>query len=124
MHKLVVTLVSAALMAVATADAYAQDATPRFLPPEQVVQFLANKLSLSDEQKTAITPLILERQAKMKEALAENNAGTQQRRREVMGIFSDSDSKIKALLNPDQQQKYAEVERQVIEQMKQRAQAK
>jgi periplasmic protein CpxP/Spy len=111
-------------LGVAASAASAQDATPRFPAPEQVVQYLSEKLSLSADQKTAIEPIIAERQSRIKAALAENNAGTPQRRREMMGIFRDGDGKIKTLLTPDQQQKYAEVERQMIEQMKQRAQSK
>jgi periplasmic protein CpxP/Spy len=124
MFKHAVVLTTSLLLCIAASAATAQEATPRFPPAEQVVQYLGEKLSLSAEQKTAIAPIIAERQSKMKAALAENNAGTLQRKREMMGIFRDSDGKIKAVLTPDQQQKYTEVERQMIEQMKQRAQSK
>ena len=112
------------LLCGAVSAARAQDATPRFPAPEQVVQYLGEKLSLSADQKNVIAPIIAERQSRMKAALAENNAGTPQRRREMMRIFRDSDGRIKAVLTPDQQKQYAEVERQMIEQMKQRAQSK
>jgi hypothetical protein len=104
--------------------AFAEEPAPRFLPPEQVVLYLADKLALSEDQKAEITPIIAERQTKMKAALAENNAGTQQRLREVMEILGDSDRKINAVLNAEQRQKYADVERQMLEQMKQHAQSK
>jgi protein CpxP len=124
MFKHAVILSTGLFLCIAAAAAGAQDAATRFPAPEQVVQYLGEKLSLSADQKTNMAPIIAERQAKMKAALAQNNAGTLQRRREMMGIVRDSDGKINALLTPDQQQKYAEVERQMFEQMKQRMQSK
>src|ERR1700744_4290518 len=99
-------LLSLMALSVTGSRAFAEDPAPQFLPPERVVLYLADKLVLSEDQKATITPIIAERQTKMKAALAENNAGTQQRMREVMEILSDSDRKINAVLNADQRQKY------------------
>jgi hypothetical protein len=123
MLKQILAVLSLVALSAAASTAFAEDPAPQFLPPERVVLYLADKLALSEPQKAAITPVIEERQTKMKAALAENNAGTQQRMREVMEILRDSDRKINAVLNADQRQKYADIERQMLEQMKQRAQS-
>jgi len=120
-HKTIA--VSLLLISAAASWAFAEEPAPRFLPPERVVLYLADKLSLSEDQKAAITPIIAERQTKMKAALAESNAGTEQRRRDMLTIFGDSDRKINAILSPDQRQKYAEIERTMMQQLKQRLQA-
>jgi Spy/CpxP family protein refolding chaperone len=120
MLKLPMAVLALALSSAALAQDAPESAAPKFPSPPQVVQYLADKLALTDEQKNAIAPIIAGRQQKVQAALAENNAGTMQRRREMRGIFSDSDRQIKAILTPDQQQKYGEIERQRVEQMKQR----
>ena len=90
--------------------------------PEQVVDKLSEKLSLSPDQKTKITPIIAERQSKLK-ALAANGSLTQmQRGRQARAILNDSDSKIEAILTPEQQQKYAQIKQETREQLRERAQ--
>jgi hypothetical protein len=98
MLKQALALLSLMVLSAAGSWAFAEDPAPQFLPPERVVLYLADKLALSEDQKAAITPVIAERQTKMKAASAENNA--------------------------DQRQKYVDIERHVLEQMKQRAQSK
>ncbi|HEY1264156.1 MAG TPA: hypothetical protein VGF06_11585, partial [Terriglobales bacterium] len=80
--------------------------------PEEVVQKLDQKLSLSDDQKAKLTPLIAERQEKMK-ALASESGRRRKKAREMKAIYSESDEKIKAVLNDDQKQKYAEAEQEM-----------
>jgi periplasmic protein CpxP/Spy len=92
--------------------------------PEQVVGMLANKLSLSDDQKKAILPIIADRQQKMKALLSDTGSSRMQRGREARQIMSEGDAKINAILTPDQQAKYAQIEEQMREQMKQRMQEK
>ena len=90
--------------------------------PDEVVAILDSKLSLSEDQKTKITPIIADRQQKMKGLKADTSLRPMQRMRKAKEILSDSDKKINAVLSPDQQQKYAQVEQQMQEQMKQRMQ--
>jgi len=90
--------------------------------PEQVVDKMSEKLSLSADQKVKITPIIADRQAKLK-ALAANGSLTQmQRARQARSIFNDSDTKIEALLTPEQQQKYTQIKQEAREQLRERAQ--
>jgi hypothetical protein len=90
--------------------------------PDEVVSILDSKLSLSDDQKTKITPIVADRQQKIKALKADTSLRPMQRMRKAKEILSDSDKKINTVLTPDQQKKYAEVEQQMQEQMKQRMQ--
>jgi len=104
-----------------------QDATQlptgaAFPSPDEVVDILANKLSLSDDQKSKITPIIADRQQKLKAILADTSSRPMQQRRKAKQVLTDSDKKINAILTPDQQRKYAQVEQQMQEQMKHRMQ--
>jgi Spy/CpxP family protein refolding chaperone len=90
--------------------------------PDQVVSMLASKLSLSDDQKNAITPIIADRQQKLKALMADASAPRRQRGQQARQIMSDSNAKINAILTPDQQTKYAQIEQQMREQMKQHMQ--
>jgi periplasmic protein CpxP/Spy len=92
--------------------------------PEQVVTMLANKLSLSDDQRNAILPIVADRQQKMRALMSDTGSSRMQRGREARQVMSDSDAKIKAILTPEQQAKYAQIEEQMREQMKQRMQEK
>lgn len=94
----------------------------RFPSPEEVVARLDEKLSLSDDQKAKITPIIADRQQKLKELAANGSGRRFQKARKMKAIYSESDDKIKALLSDDQKQKYSELQQQMREQMKQRRQ--
>jgi hypothetical protein len=88
-----------------------QDATQistgtAFPSPEEVVGILADKLSLSDDQKSKIAPIIADRQQKLKAILADTSSRPMQQRRKAKEVLSDSDKKINAILTSDQQQKY------------------
>jgi Spy/CpxP family protein refolding chaperone len=85
---------------------------------------MADKLSLSADQKNAITPIIVDRQQRLKAVAADNTASRRQRGQQLRQIMSDSDAKINAILTPDQQTKYAEMEQQMRQQMRQRMQEK
>jgi len=90
--------------------------------PAQVVGILDSKLSLSDDQKSKITPIIADRQQKLKALQADTSLRPMQRVRKAKAILNESDKKIKANLTPDQQQKYVEIEQQIRDMAKQRVQ--
>jgi Spy/CpxP family protein refolding chaperone len=105
----------------------AAPATPDAMPaggmrmnPEKMSAMLQTKLSLTDAQKAQITPILADRQQKMKELQADNSGRPMQRGRKMKGIMEDSDKKINAILTPDQQKQYAALEAQMREQMKER----
>ena len=90
--------------------------------PEQVVDKMSEKLSLTADQKAKITPIIADRQSKLKALEANTSLPRAQRARQARTIFTESDAKIEALLTPEQQQKYTQLKQEMREQMKERAQ--
>jgi hypothetical protein len=90
--------------------------------PQEVVSRLQAKLSLSAEQASALTPIIASRQEKLKALMAQSGGRPLKKRREMRDIVSDSDKQINALLSPEQQKQYAELEKQMQAEFKQRMQ--
>ncbi len=92
------------------------------MSPDDVVEKLSEKLNLSDDQKAQIKPIIADRQQKMQALRADTSMRRRQKARQMKEIFENSDKKIKAILTPDQQKQYAELEQQMKEQVKERRQ--
>lgn len=84
---------------------------------------LASKLSLTDDQKSQIAPIIADRRTQMKALRNDASLGRFQRRREAKQIMEESDKKINAILTPDQRKQYAELEKEMRERMKERRSA-
>ena len=95
-------------------------ATAATATPEQVVNFMAMKLSLTADQKTKITPIVADRQQKIQALKADTSERPMQRAKKAKALLDDSDKKIKAILTSDQITQYDALEQQ----MKDRAQAK
>jgi Spy/CpxP family protein refolding chaperone len=106
------------------ADDSGQLAAPTMPSSNEFIDIMVSKLSLSDDQKVQLAPIIASRQQRMKAILADTASRPMQRRRQAKEVMSDSDKKINAILSPDQQQKYAALEQQMREQFKQRMQEK
>ncbi|MDB6104858.1 MAG: hypothetical protein JWO52_4857 [Gammaproteobacteria bacterium] len=104
----------------AAPTAAAPTAAAAFPPPAEVVSRLQIKLSLSADQASAITPIVASRQERLKAVLSDTGARPLKRRRELREIVADSDKQINALLTPEQQKQYAEIEKQLHEELKQR----
>lgn len=88
---------------------------------DQVLAYLGTKLSLSEAQKASIAPVITDRRQKLNALRDDTALPALKRRRQVMSILADSDSKINAVLSPDQQKQYADIEREVMQKLKTRA---
>lgn len=86
--------------------------------PEQVVQRLSEKLNLTDDQKSQITPIIADRQQQLRALRANTSMRPLQKRRKMKSIFEDSDKKIKSILTAEQRKQYDELEKEMREQMK------
>lgn len=89
--------------------------------PDEVVSRLSSQLSLTDDQKAKITPIITARQQKLKE-IASSSTRRRKKAREMRSVVQDSDKKIKAVLTGEQQQQYEQMEQQMRAQMRQRMQ--
>lgn len=76
---------------------------------DQRLQHMTQQLNLTDAQQQQIKP-ILENQDKQMQALHEDSSLSQQdRMTKMQQIRQDSSTQIKAVLNPDQQQKYQQM---------------
>lgn len=104
-----------------TDSSAAQPATRSWPTPDEVVSRLDKQLSLTDDQKAKITPIIAERQQKLQD-LAASSGRRRRKARKAKSILEDSDKKIKAILTDEQKQKYTQMQQQMRAQMKQRMQ--
>jgi Spy/CpxP family protein refolding chaperone len=115
--------VSVLPVSVTAQDSGEDSAQARKLPmPEEVVEKLDSKLSLTDDQKAKITPIIADRQQQMRAVATDSSMRRFQKARKMKSIYKDSDKKIKAVLTDDQNKKYEEIQQEMKEQMKQRRQ--
>jgi Spy/CpxP family protein refolding chaperone len=85
-----------------------------------VLNMLSQRLSLSDDQRSKILPILEERRQKIREVLADATSSRRQKMGQMAGILEDSDKRINALLSLEQQKTYAVVEQEVKAQMKAR----
>ena len=88
--------------------------------PDQIANMMASKLSLTDDQKNQITPILADRQQQMQTLMADTTLSHRQKKQQMRQVRADGESKINAILTPEQQTKYA----QMHDKMKQRMQAK
>jgi periplasmic protein CpxP/Spy len=93
-----------------------------FPAPEEVVKSLTDKLSLSADQASKITPIIADRQQQLKAIMANTSLSRMERMQQSKTVFGDSDAKLNAILTPDQQTKYAAIKEQMREQGRHRMQ--
>jgi hypothetical protein len=79
---------------------------------ESVLKVLAKRLSLTEDQKSKILPIIIERRQKIQEVWTSSTLFVRQKQGQVRGINEDSDRRINALLTGDQQKAYAALEQE------------
>jgi protein CpxP len=74
---------------------------------------MAKRLSLTDDQKSKILPIIVERRQKIQELRTTSTLPRRQKMEQVRGIYEDSDKRINALLTAGQQKGYAAIEQEM-----------
>ena len=89
-----------------------------FPTPDEVVKTLTTKLSLTPDQASKILPIITNRQQKLKAIMGDASLSRMDRMQQSKAVFSEGDAQIHAILTPDQQTKYAELEQQTREHMR------
>ena len=92
------------------------------MDPDQVVNMLAARLNLTEDQKTQIKPIIADRQQKLRDLREDTSSRPMQRMRKAKKIVEDSDKKIEPILNDQQKQQYAQIEQQMRQQARARMQ--
>ena len=73
------------------------------------LSMIAEKLNLTDEQKTAIKPILATEVNDIKAVRQDNSLSQEQKQTKISGIREASDTKINALLTPEQQAKFAQL---------------
>jgi len=100
-----------------------QQAAPAGAPPEQGgrngrfdpdrrADMLTKRLNLSADQKTKVADIFKSEQEQMEKIHADTSASQQDRRAKMMDMHKASSDQIRALLNPDQQKKWDEMQAQ------------
>jgi Spy/CpxP family protein refolding chaperone len=96
----------------------------RTLTADQIVRFYDAKLGLTDDQKAQLKPIVAERQRKAQELRGDTSMRPRERLKKAQAISEAADKQIAAVLTPEQRKKYAEVEKELKEQTKERRQEK
>ena len=78
----------------------------------EAVNALAKRLSLTEEQKAKILPILEERRRKVQDVWTTSTLFVRQKQVQVRGINKESDRRINALLTGDQQKAYAALEQE------------
>jgi protein CpxP len=90
--------------------------------PQRRLEMMQKQLNLTPDQTTQIKALMEDERSKM-EALRTNTSLAQQdRRSQMMSIRQDGETKTRALLTPDQEKKYDEMQARMRDRMQDRRQ--
>ena len=79
---------------------------PMRMDPDQQLQHMTKQLDLSADQQSQIKPLLVERQQKMEALFQDQSLAPEDRRAKMQSIRQGSQSKIEAILNDQQKQKF------------------
>jgi Spy/CpxP family protein refolding chaperone len=78
-----------------------------------VLALMAKRLSLTDDQKAKILPILVERRQKIHEVRTASTLPPRQKMEQVRGIYEDSDKRINVLLTAEQQKDYTALEQEM-----------
>lgn len=106
---------SALAIALAGTVAVAQDPAPAPAPapaagkhmpnPHKMAAKMATELSLTDDQKAKIEPILVDRQQKMQALMADSASDEGAKKKQGHAIMKKSNEDIAAILTPEQQEK-------------------
>lgn len=88
---------------------------------ERTLNLLSERLSLTDQEKDQIKPILEDRQQRFQELRSESGR-PRKKKKEAQEILKDTDGKIKGVLTADQWTQYRQFEKQMQEQMKEHRQ--
>ena len=87
----------------------------RQFDPNRQVRHMAKKLNLTADQQQQLLPILTERNQQMQAIRNDSSLSQQDRHAKMLAAREDSQSKIKALLTPDQQKTYDQMMQQARE---------
>jgi periplasmic protein CpxP/Spy len=89
------------------------------MDPDQQVAHMAKRYSLTSDQQAQIKPILANRQQQMQALRQDTTLSREDKIAKVKGIRDDSSSKIQAVLNDTQKQKFAADQQRRQERMQQ-----
>lgn len=79
---------------------------PHRMDPNRQLEHLTRELNLSTDQQSQIKPLLVDQQQKMEALHQDESLAQEDRRAKAKSISDDTHSRIEAVLNDDQKQKF------------------
>ncbi|HTB97798.1 MAG TPA: hypothetical protein VK716_12375 [Terracidiphilus sp.] len=79
---------------------------PGRMNPDRQLEHLTTTLGLTADQQAQIKPLLVDRQQKMQALFQNQSLSEQDRRTQMRTVSEGTNNSIKAVLNPDQKQKF------------------
>ncbi len=76
------------------------------MDPDKQLEHMTRALGLNADQQSQIKPLLIERQQKMEALFQDQSAPRRDRRAKMQSIRQDTQSRIEAVLNDQQKQKF------------------
>jgi periplasmic protein CpxP/Spy len=125
-------LMLAALVSAVTPSAFAQDSGTNeqqsgpamqaqhgyghnHLDPEKRTAMLTKQLNLSSDQQTKVEDILKSEKSQMDSLRSDSSASQEDRHSKMMEIHKSSNEQIRALLDPDQQKKFDEMQSKQME---------
>jgi protein CpxP len=93
------------------------------MSPDQQLERLSKALNLTDDQKQQIRPILQDRQEKMQGVRSDASLSREDRMNKMRSTFEETNSKIRAVLNDEQKQKFDQRQQRRREQMQNRGNA-
>jgi Spy/CpxP family protein refolding chaperone len=91
------------------------------MSPDQQLDRMSKALNLTDDQKQQIRPILQDRQEKMQSIRSDTSLSREDRMNKMRSTFEESTTKIRAVLNDEQKQKFDQMLQRRREQMQNRA---
>ncbi|MHB1022341.1 MAG: hypothetical protein ACYC46_02670 [Acidobacteriaceae bacterium] len=87
---------------------------------DRQLQMMTKRLNLNTDQQTQVKAILKERRSQMQALRADTSTAPEDRRTKMMSIMQESNSKIRALLNEDQQKQFDQMQARMRERMQHR----
>ncbi|HEY6290252.1 MAG TPA: hypothetical protein VI455_01645 [Terriglobia bacterium] len=87
------------------------------MSPDEQLQRMGQALSLTDDQKSQIKPILEDRQKQMEALHSDTSVPDDQKRTKMRSIMEDSNNKIRGVLNDEQKQKFDQMQQRMHERM-------
>ena len=91
--------------------------------PDQQLERLSKALNLTDDQKQQIRPILQDRQEKMQGIRSDTSLSREERMSKMRSTFEETNSKIRAVLDDEQKQKFDQRQQRRREHMQNRGNA-